>query len=158
MPGARLPMRKLRELLRLHAAGLPGRQIGASVGIGQSTIVDYLGRARRAGIGWPLPDDMTDEALEAKLFPPPANVPKEKRPLPHWPTLHRELKRPGVTLQLLWEEHRSAHPDGYGSLIDRTPKLGTTPAFSPPKRVLRQNVDPTILALRPRGGWQDLQR
>ncbi len=114
MPGARLPMRKLRELLRLHAAGLPGRQIGASVGIGQSTIVDYLARARRAGIAWPLPDDMTDEALEAKLFPPPANVPKDQRPLPHWPTVHRELKRAGVTLQLLWEEHRGQHVNGYG--------------------------------------------
>ena len=57
---------------------------------------------------------MTDEALEAKLFPPPANVPKDQRPLPHWPTMHRELKRPGVTLQLLWEEHRGQHSDGYG--------------------------------------------
>jgi hypothetical protein len=97
MPGARLPKRKLRELLQLHAAGLPGRQIGASVGIGQSTIVDYLARARRASIAWPLPDDTTDEALEAKLFPPPASVPKDQRPLPHWPTVHRELKRAGGT-------------------------------------------------------------
>jgi transposase len=107
-------MRKLRELLRLKATGLPSRQIGASLGIGQSTVVDYLGRARRAGIAWPLPEDMTDEALEARLFPPAANVPKDKRPLPHWPTMHRELKRPGVTLQLLWEEHRGQHADSYG--------------------------------------------
>lgn len=114
MPGARLPMRKLRELLRLKAAGLPSRQIGASLGIGGTTVVDYLARARRAGVTWPLPDDMTDEALEATLFPPPVNVAKDKRPLPHWPTLHRELKRPGVTLQLLWEEHRAQHADSYG--------------------------------------------
>ncbi len=114
MPGARLPMRKLREVLRLKAAGLSSRQIGASLGVGGTTVVDYLGRARRAGVAWPLPDDMTDEALEAKLFPPPANVSKEKRPLPHWPTLYAELKRPGVTLQLLWEEHRGQHADSYG--------------------------------------------
>ncbi|MDH5247332.1 MAG: IS21 family transposase [Betaproteobacteria bacterium] len=107
-------MRKLRELLRLKAAGFPSRQIGASLGIGGTTVVDYLARARRAGVAWPLPDDMTDEALEATLFPPPANVPKDKRPLPHWPTVYAELKRPGVTLQLLWEEHRAAHPDSYG--------------------------------------------
>lgn len=109
MPGAGLPMRKLRELLRLKAAGLPSRQICASLGIGGTTVVDYLARARRAGVAWPVPDDMTDEALETTLFPPPANVAKDKRPLPHWPTLHRELKRPGVTLQLLWEEHRAQH-------------------------------------------------
>jgi len=114
MPGARLPMRKLRELLRLHAAGLPGRQTAMSLGIGQSTIVDYLARARRAGVAWPLPDEMTDAALEALLFPPPANVPKNERPLPHWPTLYSELKRPGVTLQLLWEEHRAQHANSYG--------------------------------------------
>ena len=46
-------MRKLREVLRLHASSLPTRQIGASLGIGQSTIIDYLGRARRAGLAWP---------------------------------------------------------------------------------------------------------
>ena len=114
MPGARLPMRKLREMLRLHASSLPTRQIGASLGIGQSTIIDYLGRARRAGIAWPLPDEMTDEALEARLFPPPLAISKEQRPKPDWAALHRELKRPGVTLQLIWEEHRAVHPDSYG--------------------------------------------
>ena len=114
MPGARLPMRKLRELLRLKAAGLPSRQIGASLGIGGTTVVDYLARARRAGIAWPLSDEMTDAALEALLFPPPVNVPRNERPLPHWPTLYAELKRPGVTLQLLWEEHRGQYPNSYG--------------------------------------------
>jgi transposase len=107
-------MRKLREVLRLKSAGLSSRQIGASLDIGGTTVVDYLARARRAGVAWPVPDDMTDEALEAKLFPAPANVPKDKRPLPHWPTLFAELKRPGVTLQLLWEEHRAQHADSYG--------------------------------------------
>lgn len=114
MPGARLPMRKLRELLRLNAAGLAGRQIGASLGIGQSTVVDYLARARRAGLTWPLPDELTDAALEALLFPPPTDVPRGERPLPHWPTVFAELKRPGVTLQLLWDEHRAQHPNSYG--------------------------------------------
>ncbi len=114
MPGARLPMRKLRDVLRLHASGLPSRQIGASLGIGQSTVVDYLARARRVGIGWPLPDELTDEALEARLFPPPLAIPGDQRPKPDWAAVHRELKRPGVTLQLIWEEHRAVHPGSYG--------------------------------------------
>lgn len=107
-------MRKLRDVLRLKAEGLKGRQIAASLGLGQSTIVEYLGRAQRADLGWPLPDELDDAALEALLFPPPPNVPKDERPLPDWPTVHRELKRPGVTLQLLWQEYRDAHPNGYG--------------------------------------------
>ena len=39
---------------------------------------------------------------------------KARRPQPDWTAIHRELRRPGVTLQLLWEEYRAAHPDGYG--------------------------------------------
>src|SRR5437867_3347945 len=65
-------------------------------------------------VAWPLPDDLDDEALEARLFPPPQAVAKGQRPLPDWPALHRELKRAGVTLQLLWEEYRARHPQGYG--------------------------------------------
>jgi transposase len=59
---------------------------------------------------------MTDEALEARLYPASVALAEvaARRPLPDWPTIHRELKRPGVTLQLLWGEHRAAHPDGYG--------------------------------------------
>ena len=62
-------MRKLRDVLRLKAEGLKGRQIAASLGLGQSTIVEYLGRAQRADLGWPLPDELDDAALEALLFP-----------------------------------------------------------------------------------------
>jgi len=62
----------------------------------------------------PLPDGVTDEALERRLYPPSAITAKESRPRPDWAAIHRELRRPGVTLQLLWEEHRAAYPDGYG--------------------------------------------
>jgi transposase len=59
---------------------------------------------------------MTDEALEARLFPASTALAeiKARRPQPDWRTIHRELRRKGVTLQLLWEEHRAAHPNGYG--------------------------------------------
>jgi len=33
---------------------------------------------------------------------------------PEWTHVHHELRRPGVTLMLLWEEYRQATPDGYG--------------------------------------------
>jgi transposase len=106
-------MRKIRDVLRLTAGGMSSRKVGSSLGIGATTVIDFLGRARRAGIAWPLPDDLEEEALEARLFPPPT-ITKDQRPLPDWPSVHRELKRPGVTLQLLWEEHRGRHPQGYG--------------------------------------------
>jgi transposase len=62
---------------------------------------ECIRRARRAGLGWPPPEGLTDEALEVRLFPPPAVTAKDRRPQPDWAAVHRELRRPGVTLQLL---------------------------------------------------------
>ena len=116
MPGARLPMRKIRDMLRLTAAGMSSRKIAASLSIGGTTVVDCLQRARAVGVGWPLPEDLSDVALEARLFPASTALAafKSRRTQAEWPAIHRELKRPGVTLRLLWEEHRAAHPEGYG--------------------------------------------
>ena len=109
-------MRKIRDVLRLTAAGMSSRKIAASLVVGATTVVDCLQRARAAGVSWPLLDDLSDEALEARLFPASTALAeiRARRPQPHWPTIHRELRRPGVTLQLVWEEHRAAHPEGYG--------------------------------------------
>lgn len=113
MAASRLPMRRLREILRLkHACGLSHRAIARSCGVGAGTVSDYLTRAQQAGLTWPLPDDLDDAQLEARLFALPA-TPGVARPLPDPAWLHQELKRPGVTLQLLWEEYLRAHPDGY---------------------------------------------
>lgn len=104
-------MRKLREVLRLRAAGKSQRQIGLSVGIGQSTVGDALTRARLAGVSWPT--SLDDAALEQALYPPRPAVASSERGHPDWAEVHRELKRKGVTLFLLWEEYKGAHPDGF---------------------------------------------
>ena len=114
MPGKRLPMRKIRDVLRLRAGGLSKRQIAASLNVGTTSVGEYLRRARRAGLGWPLPVDVSDEDLDRLLFPPPVAIAADRRPLPDWPALHRELRKSGVTLSLLWEEYRAVHPEGYG--------------------------------------------
>ena len=116
MAQQRLPMRKIRDVLRLSAAGMSKRKIAAGLGIGVTAAGECLRRAREAGVVWPLPDDMTDAALEARLYPASTVLAqiKARRPQPDWPAMHRELKRAGVTLQLVWQEHRSGHPDGYG--------------------------------------------
>src|SRR3954470_3677499 len=114
MAQQRLPMRKIRDVLRLSAAGLSKRQIAASLGIGPTAAGACLRRAREAGISWPLPDDLGDDALERRLYPAPVAATKDWRSLPDWPAVHRELRRKGVTLQLVWEEYRATHPDGYG--------------------------------------------
>jgi transposase len=112
MPGARLPMHNIRDVLRLTAAGMSSRKIAASLSIGATTVIDCLHRARRAGLAWPLPDEIDDAILEVRLYPPRPTT-KEQRPLPNWAEVHRELKRPGVTLELLWQEYREQYTDGY---------------------------------------------
>ena len=114
MPGQRLPMHKIRDVLRLSAGGMSKRKIAASLGVSPTAAGECIRRARRVGLGWPLPADMADAALESRLYPPPATTAKDQRPQPDWVRVHGELRRPGVTLQLLWEEHRGTHPDGYG--------------------------------------------
>ena len=114
MPGPRLPMRKIRDVLRLSAGGMSKRKIAASLGVSPTAAGECIRRARRFGLGWPLPEEMTDEALESRLYPAPATKAKDQRPQPDWVRVHRELRRPGVTLQLLWEEHRGADATGYG--------------------------------------------
>ena len=114
MPGARLSMRKTREILRLRWADKRSlREIGLACGVGSTTVHDVLARAKAAGLRWPLPDDVDDAVLEAKLYAPPEGG--RERPLPDFAAVYRELKRRGVTLELLWQEYRVAHPnDGYG--------------------------------------------
>lgn len=107
-------MRNIRDALRLAAGGLSNRQIAASLSVSKTTVRNCLRRATEAGIAWPLPDELTDAMLEGRLYPPPALAPSDERPRPDWALVHRELKRPGVTLQLLWQEHRAQAPGGYG--------------------------------------------
>ena len=116
MPGQRLPMRKIRDVLRLSAGGMSKRKIAISLSVSATAAGDIIRRAQRADLAWPLPDDLGDEALELRLFPASAALAeiKARRPQPAWPAIHRELRRKGVTLQLLWEEHRAEHPDGHG--------------------------------------------
>ena len=105
-------MRKIREALRLkHACGLSDTAIARSLRVSRSTVADYVERAREAGLSWPLPSDADDAALERLLFRKPQYP--SARPLPDFPHIRRELSRKGVTLLLLWEEYKAAHPDAY---------------------------------------------
>ena len=76
MPGARLPMRKIRDVLRLSAAGLSKRKIAASLGISATAAGDCLRRAGRAGVVWPLPEGITDEIWKRGSTRPRRRLPR----------------------------------------------------------------------------------
>jgi transposase len=106
-------MRKIREILRLSLSeGLSRRQIGAALGMPYTTVADHLRRVQAAGLAWPLPDGMSDAELEGRLFGPPAAGGRRCQ-MPDFSEVHRELRRKGVTLQLLWMEYKERFPAGY---------------------------------------------
>jgi transposase len=109
-------VRKIKEVLRLKfELGFGNRQIARSCSITHGTVGDYVSRAKAAGLDrWPLPADIDEAALEARLFPSrmPAAV---ARSLPDWAAIHDELRaNKHVTLQLVWQEYKQSNADGYG--------------------------------------------
>ena len=107
-------MRKAREILRLkHVVWLANRQIGSILKMSHVTVGTYLKMAEEAKIGWPLPADVSDPQLMALLRASGKPPTEARRPLPDMDWVSREMRKKHVTLQLLWEEYRRNHPDGY---------------------------------------------
>ena len=126
-------MRKISEILRLrYELKCSYRDIARSQNVGITTVGEYLARARTAGISWPLPEGMSEQDLFSKLFLP-AKSPSKVRPLPDWEWVYQELRKKGVTLQLLWREYRETHPAGlsYSQFCDlyRAYTKATTPVM-----------------------------
>ena len=115
MPTERVAMRRVREMLRLSRdAGLATREVARRAGVAPSTLREMLRRFERSGLAWPLPLDLTDTDLEARLYGEMGTRRgQRRRPEPDWAELNRELKRKHVTLQILWDEYIEANPDGY---------------------------------------------
>ncbi|MDA8337600.1 MAG: IS21 family transposase [Peptococcaceae bacterium] len=106
-------MRNVREVLRLkHQVQLPGNQVALSLGMSRRTVQEYLARAEAVGLVWPLPEDMDDAALEARLFP--VNVQNNDRPQPDFIWMHQELgENKHLTLRQLHKEYKREYPNGY---------------------------------------------
>ena len=104
-------MRKIRDVLRYrHSAGLSLEAIARALNISKGVVVKYLRLATAAGLGWPLPEDLDDTALERRLYrEPTARVPTFAEL--DYARIHQELKRKAVTLTLLWEEYQSSAGD-----------------------------------------------
>lgn len=106
-------MKKIRQVLRLHhEMHSSRRQIARSLGISRDAVTDYLTRAAAAELSWPLPLDMDDAALEARLFPRILTHDRTRKSEPDWAVVHEERKRKGGTLQVLHEEYLTDNPDG----------------------------------------------
>ena len=114
MANKRLSMRKIKEILRLcWHEGLSARQAARSCSVAKGTVSNVVDRARKAGLSWPIPEDLDEAALENRLFPSSIPLEVERRNMPSFEYIRTELTRKHVTLQRLWEEYRENNPDGY---------------------------------------------
>jgi len=113
MPAPRNSMRHTKEVLRLRFhAGLSIRKIRVSTGLSVGAIQKLLKEAERLEIAlWPLPPELDDAELERRLYPSNTTARSRRFAQPDWPTAHQELKRKGMTKQLLWEEYQQANPE-----------------------------------------------
>ena len=123
MAAKRLTMRNLKEIIRLGiGANLSLRQIHVSTKVGIGTVQRTLSKARELKLTWPLPPELSDSKLEALIYPNERQAPSAISHTPNWNEVHLELKRKGITKQLLWEEYKQQYPNnsfGYSQYCDR---------------------------------------
>lgn len=87
-------MRQIREVLRLHLeCGRTKREIASALSMAPTTVWDYLRRAGPAQLTAARLRQIDDAALEALLYPPPSVSLKQKRAVPEWRHMHRELAK-----------------------------------------------------------------
>lgn len=106
-------MSTIREILRvLFAGGMSYRQIGCVIGTSHNTISRYDRLRIEKGITLEQVDGMDDNTLDSCFNARPLSC-DEGRPLPDFEAMHNDLKTRGVTVELLWQEYRAKHPNGY---------------------------------------------
>lgn len=115
MAGRRQSLRNIKEILRLHEAGIKKQKIAAIIGITRKTVRDYLDRAQRAGLTYTDIEQMSAKEVYSRLFPISAEHSATRKEQPDWNYIHQEMKKKGVTLTLLWEEFIQANPKGVRS-------------------------------------------
>src|ERR1700709_383184 len=112
MATERLAMHRVKEILRQKfELKRSHREVARAVGVSVGAVASAAARAAALGLDWVAIDALTEEALEQRLYGPRGGVRDAARALPDAAALHVELRRTGVTLQLLHLEYLERHPD-----------------------------------------------
>jgi transposase len=113
-----ISMSKIRHILRLHSQGRSKLVISAQTGVARNTLKKYLKEFTGSGLSFAEIDSLSDKDFE-DLFIKPAGKPQQAKDrlellLMLFPSIEKELKRKGMNRQLLWEDYKRNHPDGFG--------------------------------------------
>lgn len=114
MARKRLSMLKIKEMLRLkNECGLSIRQISKSCSVSRPVVSDYLKLTETNKLGWAEAKLMSDEEIKARLLGAKQTGTISKKAVPDWAYIHQEIKKPHMTLALLWQEYREEQSAGY---------------------------------------------
>lgn len=115
MANRRISMRKMREIFRLHKeCGLSQRKIAKALNISRPVVRQYISDFNASGLTNDEIKDMSDDKLlELLNGNNRCESERYKTLTSKFEYFAKELKKTGVTLQLLWEEYITEHPDGY---------------------------------------------
>ena len=116
MSGKTKQMSQIKQLLRLHQQGSTKKFIARSLQISKNTVKSYLDKLANLQIDIPSLLELEDPVLEAQFHSgSPAYKDERYEQFKQRVDYYiEELSRTGVNKQLLWEEYRKDHPDGYG--------------------------------------------
>ncbi len=115
MAGKPKRMSQVKQILQLHKQGTGIKTIASIIGISKNTVKSYLSKYKSSKISLDTLLKMEDHNIE-QVFHPGNPAYKDNRfeelkeKLDYYVS---ELKKTGVTQQLLWEEYRLTHPTGY---------------------------------------------
>ena len=134
MATERLLMRHIREILRLKwTLHRSHRETARSLGISAGAVASVVTRAKATALTWDTVGALSDDALERTLYGPKLAL-TVARPGPDLVWMHTELRRPGVTLELLHLEYLAAHPDGYRRMCRSRLEAGSPHTAAPSLR------------------------
>ncbi len=111
MATERLSMRRVKEILRLREQGRTVREVARSLGVSVGSVSKTTSRAKAVGLSWAAAKRLEEAEIEQRLYGRRAE-PGVERPRPDPVVIARELRRPGVTLELLHVEYLEQHPTG----------------------------------------------
>ena len=114
MTTERLAMHRVKEILRQKLdLKRSHREAARAAGVSPGAVASAVGRAAALGLEWLAIDALTEDELERRLYGSRGGARDASRPLPDPATMHVELRRAGVTLELLHLEYITRHPNGY---------------------------------------------
>jgi len=117
MANTPISMDKIKRIVQLRSEGISKLKISKAVGIHRTILDKYILKLELTGKSYPELLQLEDEDLGSIVYTDQNTLKPDSRLLylqKQFTYYTEQLRLPGVTRRILWEEYKEAHPDGYG--------------------------------------------